>query len=140
MTKTLTPKQSLLAHLEGQHGYHQWSKKASHELLTKAHRQEHAEKHLTHTHKPEGWASGGDQQPVLIFLSPPKNPSASRNGDRNWTLTIAFPGHGWRYELPGTRAGDPEGAQDAAEKILCYTADWQPKGWGYEVKEDGTRQ
>lgn len=132
----MTPKQELLAHLEAQHGYHQWSKKANHELLTKAHRQEHTEKHLTHSHKPEGWATGGEQIRVLIFLSPPKNPSASRNGDRNWTLNISHidEGRGWRLELPGTNANFPEEAKAAANKSLGGFAEWSAKGWGFEVK------
>lgn len=128
----MTPKQELVAHLEAQHGEH--IHRGTHQQMVLRHRALHRQ-HLTHSHQPAGWTTGSEQIAVTITLSPPKNPSASRNGDRNWTLHIAHlsQGTGWRWEMPGTRAGDPEGAINEANKLLGWVADWEPVGWGWKV-------
>jgi hypothetical protein len=128
-----TPKQDLTAHLEAQHAYH---RRGNHAELTLAHRHEHDGRHLTHLHQAGGWGNGAEQIEMRIFLSPPKNPSASRNGDRNWTLTVAMGAGGWRYELLGTSLSFPGEAKDAASKILGWKPDWTVKGWGFEVKPE----
>jgi hypothetical protein len=99
------------------------------------HKGMHDNRHLTHQHKVDGWATGGEQIQMTITLAPPKNPNASRNQDRNWSLHVAnlSAGTGWRYEIPGTRAGDPEGAINEANKVLGWVADWEPVGWGWKV-------
>lgn len=132
----MTPKQEIVAHLELHHGEH--VHRGTHQQLVLRHRAAHRH-HLTHTHRPNGWTTGSEQIEVTISLSPPKNPSASRNGDRNWVLHIAHlkEGHGWRYELPGTRAGDVDGATLAADNLLGWKPAWVPKGWGFEAHERG---
>jgi len=135
-----TPKQALELHMVGQHDQVVRGR-ATHNQLKLIHKHDHDKRTLIHTHQPDGWIDGGHQQPVLISLAPPKNPSASRNGDRNWVLHIAYMdrGMGYRWELAGTRDGDADGAQAAAAKMLGWQPTWAVKGWGYEVK-DGTGQ
>jgi hypothetical protein len=87
------------------------------------------------TRQRDGMTLGTDQIEYRIFLSPPKNPSASRNGDRNWVLNVTHKGGGWRWEMPGTREGDIPGAQSAADKLLGYQANWVQHGRGFEHKE-----
>lgn len=131
----MTAKQELLAHLEGQHGA-QVKERLAHQKLVLQHKGLHDNcRYLAHTHQPAGWTTGSDQIERRVFLSPPKNPSASRNQDRNWVLQIAEKGGGWRYEMAGTWQGDPEGAKTEADKILGYAANWVACGWGFQHQE-----
>lgn len=122
----MTAKQELVAHLaEVGHGAFV-SPRGTLKELQERHTRAHRGFHLTHD------VHG---KPVRIFLSPPKNPSASRNQDRNWVLNVSHQGHGWRWEMPGTWNGDVAGAKDAADKLLGYQANWVKSGWGFEHKE-----
>jgi hypothetical protein len=127
----MTPKQALVAHLETQHGEH--VHRGTHQHLKLRHRVVH-QQHLTHTHHPSGWATGGEQMEVKISLCPPKNVNSTRNGDRNWVLNIAnlSQGTGHRWEMAGTREYDIPGAKSAADKLLGYEANWVAVGWGFE--------
>jgi hypothetical protein len=129
----MTPKQQLLAHLETQHG--DPAHRGSHQQLVLRHKGDHDNRRLTHGHKPAGMTLGTDQIEYRIFLTPPKNPSASRNGDRNWVLNISHKGGGYRYEMAGTWEGEIPGAKSAADKLLGYEANWVKSGWGFEHKE-----
>jgi hypothetical protein len=132
----MTPKQQLVSHLAIRHG-EDTSKamRKPHQTLVLRHKDDHEARRLTHGHQPTGMTQGTDQIEYRIYLSPPKNPSASRNQDRNWVLTIAGKGGGWRWEMAGTWNGDVQGAKDAADKLLGYQAHWVKSGWGFEHKE-----
>jgi hypothetical protein len=128
----MTPKQQLLAHLETQHDDRAQARLA-HQRLVLRHKDHHDRNYyLTHRHQPAGWTTGGEQIPVRIFLSPPKNPSSNSAKDRNWVLNVAHKGGGYRYEMPGTSVADPEGAQDAADAIIGYAGNWVAVGWGFQ--------
>jgi hypothetical protein len=129
----VTPKQELTAHILGEelHADAPPPSRATLNQLALWHAQAHRDRHLTHAH--ENHTLPG--YPVRIFLSPPKNPSASRNQDRNWVLNISHQGHGWRWEMAGTSAGFPDEAKVAANKLLGYEANWVKCGWGWEVKD-----
>jgi hypothetical protein len=129
----MTPKQALVAHLASQHGEH--VHRGTHQHWITWHQDDHHSRHLTHQHRFLGYKDGGEQIDVTITLAPPKNASASRSQDRNWSLHVAnlSQGSGWRYEIPGTRAGDPDGAINEANKLLGWIADWEPVGWGWKV-------
>jgi hypothetical protein len=125
-----TPKQALMGHMMNDHGFSRPA--GTHKQLILNHRRVHTSNvYLTHTHKPDGWVTGGEQIQVRISLCPPKNPSASRNGDRNWVLHIAHKDGGYRYEMPGTWEGDVKGAKEAANKLLGYEANWVINATGY---------
>lgn len=125
----MTPKQELIAHLaEEEHGpFPSTNSKTTLAKLTEWHKQAH-KRHLIH-------ALTGE--PVQISLAPPKNPSASRNQDRNWSLNIAnmSKGTGWRWEIAGTSINFPDEAKAAANKILGWEPTWEPCGWGWRVKD-----
>lgn len=129
----MTAKQDLVAHLEAQHGLQ--VHRGTHKQLTLRHKLDHESRHLTHNHAIADMVTGNCSFPVRIALSPPKNPSSNRNGDRNWVVNISQGHTGWRYEIPGTRAGDPEGAINEANKLLGWVADWEPVGWGWRVMD-----
>jgi len=132
----MTPKQSLMAHMKERHGVS--APRGTHKQLIQGHRINHT-RHLTHGHRPDGWVDGRDMTECSITLCPPKNPSATRNGDRNWVLHIAYlsEGRGWRWELAGTWEGDTKGAKEAANKELGWVANWviNETGYGYQHKE-----
>jgi hypothetical protein len=134
-----TAKQKLAYHLRNQH-HEQFV--GTLKQLEAAHKADHAKRHLTHKHRIERWDDEGnqilavdDQIHFKIFLSPPKNPGAARNGDRNWTINITGAGGGWRWEMPGTWEGDPKGAKETAAKILGWTPNWVTVGWGFQHEE-----
>jgi len=133
----MTPKQQLVAHLAEQHGEQSPTRRAPYQKLVLRHQSLH-KRYLTHSHLPTGWTTGTDQTRTRIFLCPPKNPGATRNGDRNWVLQVTTPTSGWRCELAGTWEGDITGAQTAANKELGYEANWvlNTTGYGYEQKEN----
>jgi hypothetical protein len=130
----MTPKQKLVNHLAVQHGDDTGkAMRLPHQKLVLRHKDHHDNRRLTHGHQPTGMTMGTDQIEYHIFLCPPKNPSASRNQDRNWVLNISHKGGGWRWEMPGTWSGDPEGAKETANKLLGYAADWTANGWGFVI-------
>jgi hypothetical protein len=131
----MTAKQKLMNHLIEQHGEVNRVMRGTHQQLAVKHKLDHDARRLPHTHGSEGWFTGGDQVKLKIYLSPPKNPGASRNGDRNWTINIAAKGNGWRWEMPGTWDGDPMGAVAAANKLLGWEPNWVPFGWGFQHQE-----
>jgi hypothetical protein len=122
-----TPKQTLVKHLVTvPHGIPTHPRmRATLTQLEEMHADAH-KRHLAHT-------LTGEQ--ITISLAPPKNPSSNRNGDRNWRLNVAYRGHGWYWEMAGTRPGDSEGAKKAANAILGWDPTWTAQGWGYTVKE-----
>jgi hypothetical protein len=134
----MTPKQELIAHLKERHGVS--APRGTHAQLIQGHKINHSLS-LPHTHRNNAFAQGGEIIEYQIYLSPPKNPSASRNGDRNWVLTLASKGAGWRWELAGTWEGDPQGAITAANTRLGWIANWvlNDTGHGYHHKEKATK-
>jgi hypothetical protein len=130
----VTPKQELIAHILGEewHADAPPPSRATLNQLALWHAQAHRERHLAHAHKNHTLPG----YEVSITLAPPKNPSASRNGDRNWTLHLAHlsEGHGWRYELAGTSLNFPDEAKAVAAKLLGWEPTWEPCGWGWRVK------
>lgn len=125
----MTDKQKLVAHLEAEHGEH--IHRGTHNHLVIRHHADHETRKLPHTHRPEGWATGASQVDLRIYLSPPRGPSAP-----HWVLTVDHIKGGQRYELHGTWVGEPDKAKSVANGILGYAADWIPKGWGFQVKEN----
>lgn len=141
----LTPKQKLLAHVLKMHedqANRTLKTRFTFDQLAEWHAAAHKH-HLTHKHgiyegrdtRVLGVRTGGEIEVVHIFLAPPKNPLATRNGDRNWSLNVTNKTGGWRRELPGTRADDVDGAIATATRILGYVADWEAVGWGWKVKD-----
>lgn len=95
------------------------------------------ERYLPHSHHQTGFADGRWARVVDIHLVPPKNPGAASRIDRNWTLQVNVQPHIVQYiPLGGTFAGDCEGAQKEANRILGYSPEWTPQGWGWRIKED----
>ena len=135
----VTPKQGLIAHLETLH--QEYSNRGNHRQLALHHRHLH-DGVLTHSHSPDGWATGHDQRATPITLIKPKNPSSSKAEDRNWTLQIS--GHPNKdmvqfVRLYATRDGDDKGAKQAAEQWLGWAvADWVPLAGGFGVNDDFT--
>lgn len=134
----MTAKQKLMTHLIEQHGEPNRVMRGTHNELAVKHKLDHEKRRLAHTHSGEGWFTGGDQTTLKIYLSPPKNTTSSRNGDRNWTINITAKGGGWRWEMPGTWDGDAMGAVAAANKILGWDANWVPFGWGFQHQDKET--
>jgi hypothetical protein len=100
--KRNTPRQKLVTHLMAEHdatGRH----KGTHQELALGHQTDHDSKFLAHKHLAGGIVTGGDVVRFKIFLSPPRNPAAAHNGDRNWTLQLVTETGGYRYPLTGTR-------------------------------------
>jgi hypothetical protein len=129
----MTPKQQLVAHLECQHNDH--VHRGTHQQLVLSHMIHHDKRILSHRHSADGMTTGTGQIAVRIFLSPSKNPSASRNQDRNWVLNVTLKDRGQRWEMAGTWSGDVEGAKKAANHILGYEANWVAVGWGFQHQE-----
>lgn len=134
---SVTPKQKLLAHLTGCEHAGVVPTRGTLNQLKLWHRHAHKDRHVLHAHTPDGIADGEISEIVRITLQPPKNPSATRNQDRNWVLHIAHQGHGWRWEMAGTRDGDVNGAIAAADKMLGWEPNWAPVGWGFQATGDG---
>ena len=132
----LTDKQRLAMHMADHHN-HYGRVRATQQQLAVRHKDDHDQRPgLPHTHRPEGWFTGGDQIHLVISLAPPKNPGSQNRQERNWVLVIAKRGQNLstHFHLAGTHANDPAGAQAAANIILGYQAPWFEKGWGFQVQ------
>ena len=138
MSRQPTKRQMLVQHLD--HIFHVGPRLPARPTLVQLQEWHIAahEHYLPHAHQPTGYIDGRWGRVVDIYLAPPKNPGSAVRVDRNWTLGISKHAPHIVYHLPlaGTHAGDPEGAQKAAAQFLGYEANWEPKGWGYVLKED----